>query len=200
MKGKAIAVIGMLMGCLACSASDILKSVASRTIVQVGGSLVEGDGWAPENQGYGLHVRSFTFFDPRESEGFYFGLFGSSMAHSAGRVSLGDTRLATLGWRGGVGLPGLSLDASLSPVIGSRLTGKTLKGQGYVAASASLGLYIPVYGDFDVGLSFEPTLNLLAIGSDASVANKSYCDICLFVCLKKLTLTQSLRWGERPPP
>jgi hypothetical protein len=168
----------------------------SRMITQFGVGSTIGDPFSSNESGFSITIRNYIFLDPQFPNGAYLGFIGGTMTHSAGSVQIGDIRWATLGYRSTLGPQWLSLDASISFVQGSRMTGSTLNGSGYMGISPTLGAYVACGRNLDLGLSVEPVFNVFNLESDDSVRAKNYVDIILFICLKNLLKGERHDWNE----
>jgi hypothetical protein len=165
-----------------------------RTFFAVGAAFTIGDNVQNDNLGYGLSANGFQYFDPSRPIGFYYGYSASFIVHSVGGVQIADTKFAVIGWRGEMVAPWLGLDVSLSPVAGARITGNLIHGSAYVGICPALGLYVRCTPAIDVGLSYQPVVNLFNFGGAEEVRNKTYHDIVLSVSFRSFTEVKKLDW------
>lgn len=165
-----------------------------RSFQTFGAAFTIGDSLESDNLGYGLCANGFQFFDPSRSHGFYYGYSASFMIHSAGGVQIADTRLVVIGWRSDLVLPWLGFDASLSPVLGARITGNLIQGSAYVGVCPGIGLYVRCTPAIDVGISYQPVVNLFNLGGAEGVKNKTYHDLVFSIILKSFTEVKKLNW------
>jgi len=189
-----VVLISVLLGfsVLFSVAGDTPLSV-SRTFYGFGSSLTVGDSLSRENLGYGFSVKWGMYIDPSAPSGFYYGFFSNFFYHSVGGICVTDVKYATFGWRGLL-TNWLGLDASLSPVLGARISGNTIDGNAYFGICPSLGLFVPITGAIDIAISYEPVINLFIIDGSRDVRNKSYSDIALIFVFKSHTQTETLPW------
>jgi hypothetical protein len=189
-----VLVISVVLGLSAifCAAGDSPQSI-SRAFYGFGSSMTVGDSISSENLGYGFSFKWGMYIDPSKPSGFYYGFFSSFLYHSVGGVSVTDVKYATLGWRGLLA-QWLGFDASLSPVLGARISGNTIEGNAYLGICPSLGFFIPVSGAMDIAISYEPVINLFIIDGSQNVRNKSYSDVTLLLVFKSHTRTEALPW------
>lgn len=165
-----------------------------RTLSQYGVALSWGEDTGVLNPGWGVSTLTFTYFDVNSPDGAYFGfLSGGYLVHSAGGVTIGDTKVLVLGWRQSAGQTGISLDASLAPVVGARYDGRLLLGSTYTGLGGVLGVYFPVAPDFDVGVSWEPVVHVASWGSPPA-SNLTYGDLVVYLVAKSNTETRKLAW------
>jgi hypothetical protein len=169
----------------------------SRMITQFGFGSTVGDPLSSNDLGFTVTFRNFFFLNPKLPDGAYVGFFGSTIVHTAGKTEIGDMRWGTLGYRSVFGPEWLSLDASVSFVQGSRMTGSELNGSGYIGIGPAFGAYAACGDNLDLGVSVEPVFNLLSLKSDSSVKAKSYTDIVFFICFKNLLKSERLPWRAR---
>ncbi len=97
-------------------------------------------------------------------------------------------------WRGELIAPWLGFDASISPVAGARITGNLIQGSAYVGISPAVGLYVRCTRAIDVGLSYQPVVNLFHFGGAEEVRNKTYHDIVLSISFRSFTEVKKLDW------
>jgi len=113
---------------------------------------------------------------------------------SVGGVQIADTKFAVVGWRGEMVAPWLGLDVSLSPVAGARITGSLIHGSAYVGICPAVGLYVRCTPAIDVGLSYQPVVNLFNFGGAEEARNKTYHDIVLSISFRSFTEVKKLDW------
>lgn len=165
-----------------------------RTLSQYGAAVSWGKDTGFFNPGWGVSTLTFTYFHVNSPDGGYFSfLSGGYLAHSAGGVIIGDSKVLVLGWRQSVLETGISVDASIAPVVGARYDGKMLLGSTYTGLGGSVGVYFPVATDFDLGLSWEPVVHLVSWGSPPA-PNLTYGDLVLYLVVKSNTETRTLAW------
>jgi hypothetical protein len=165
-----------------------------RSFFAVGAAFTIGDGVQTDNLGYGFSANGFQYLDPSRPFGFYYGFSASFMLHNAGGVQIADTKIFVIGWRGEMIVPWLGLDASLSPVAGARITGNLIQGTAYVGISPSVGLYVRCTPAIDVGLSYQPVVNLFHFGGSDEVRNRTYHDIVLSISFRSFAEVKNLDW------
>jgi hypothetical protein len=167
-----------------------------RSFFSVGAAFTIGDSMQTDNLGYGLSANAFQYFDPSRSFGSYYGFAASFMIHNTGGVQIVDTKLLVIGWRGEMIAPWLGFDASLSPVAGARITGNLVQGSAYVGFCPAVGLYVRCTPAIDVGLSYQPVVNLFNLGGAEGVRNKSYHDIVLSMSFRSFAEVKKLDWEQ----
>jgi hypothetical protein len=165
-----------------------------RSFFAVGAAFTIGDSVQTDNLGYGFSANGFQYFDPSRSFGFYYGFSASFIVHNVGGVQIADTKFAVIGWRGEMIVPWLGLDVSLSPVAGARITGNLIHGSAYVGICPAVGLYFRCTPAIDVGLSYQPVVNLFNFGGAEEVRNKTYHDLVLSVSFRSFTEVKKLDW------
>lgn len=165
-----------------------------RGFYAVGAAFTVGDGAQTDNLGYGISANGFQYLDPSRPSGFYYGFSASFMIHTVGGVQIADTKFAVIGWRGETILPWLGLDASLSPVAGARITGNLIHGSAYVGIGPAVGLYVRCAPAIDVGLSYQPVVNLFNFGGAENARNKTYHDLVLSISFRSFTEVKNLDW------
>jgi hypothetical protein len=165
-----------------------------RGFFALGAAVTLGDSMRSDNLGYGFQANSFQYFDPFHSSGFYYGSFASFFVHSAGGVQIADTRPVVLGLRGEMIAPWLGFDASLSPVVGARITGNLIQGSAYVGICPAVGFYVRCAPDIDIGVSYQPVINLFNFGGSDEIRNKAYHDIVLSISFTSLSEVKKLGW------
>ena len=174
------------------------KPVESRVLTQFGAMLTMDESGDPSHWGGGFAIRNYHFFDPTQPEGFYYGLFSGAFAHSAGGISIADARLVTLGWRGDPArfwhvASGIQVDLGAAPTLGTRVDGNTILGSYYTAAGFTVGLGYPIGPWGDLGIAWEPTVNVTTWGAP-SVPQKTYSDFMLTWTMKTHQETKNLPW------
>jgi hypothetical protein len=167
-----------------------------RSFFTLGAAVTLGDSLRSDNLGYGFQANGFQYFDPFHSFGFYYGSFASFFIHSAGGVQIADTRPVVLGWKGELIAPWLGVDASVSPVVGARITGNLIHGSAYVGICPALGFYIRCAPDIDIGLYYQPVINLFNFGGSDAIQNKGYHDIVLSISFTNLAEVKKLGWEK----
>lgn len=165
-----------------------------RGFFSLGAAFTIGDSVQTDNLGYGFCANGFQYFDPFRPSGFYYGFSASFIAHSVGGVRIADTKFLVIGWRGEMIVPWLGFDASLSPVAGARITGNLIQGSAYVGISPAVGLHVRCTPAIDVGLSYQPVVNLFNFGGADEVRNKTYHDIVLSISFRSFTEVKKLDW------
>lgn len=171
----------------------------NRTLIQFGvvGTVAESGDWS--RMGWGLSVRPYFYLDPSKPEGLYVGVLSGALGHSTDGITLADTRLVSLGWRGnplalaGQPLSDFQADFSVAPTLGTRISGNSILGSTYTGIGFTFGLYIPILDWGDLGLSWEPTVNLATFGAP-DIPEKSYSDFVLYWTMKSYTKTTQLPW------
>jgi len=174
------------------------KPLLARTLTQFGIlGTVGGEDWS--RTGWGVSIRPFFYLDPESPDGLYLGLLSGTFSHSAGSITVADTRLVTLGWRGNPlsigGHPPLDFQAdfSVSPTVGARISGNSILGGSYAGVGLTMGIYLPILDGADLGLSWEPTINVATLGG-ADIPEKSYGDLVLYWTMKTYTQTVARPW------
>jgi hypothetical protein len=185
--------IGLVV-CLGCQWAQDDGGKLSRTITRIGAAFTAGDDLRPDNLGYGAKSQTFTFFDPEKPSGFYYGFAGADAFHTAGGVSIMDTRLVTLGWRMEADGAPFAFDCGISPVFGSRSVGNRLFGSFYVGVQPLIGLVFMVNGKIDIELAYEPVIGLFMLFGSEDVRNRAYHDISLSILIKNLSRIQARAW------
>jgi hypothetical protein len=165
-----------------------------RSFFALGAAFTIGDSVQTDNLGYGSSANGFQYFDPSRPFGFYYGFSASFMIHNTGGVQIADTKFLVVGWRGEMIVPWLGFDASLSPVAGARITGNLIQGSAYVGICPAVGLYVRCTPAIDVGLSYQPVVNLFNFGGADEVRNRTYHDIVLSISFRSFTEVKKLDW------
>jgi hypothetical protein len=191
---KASAVIVLLVFLAGALEAENPTIEYKRGFFALGAALTIGDSMRTDNLGYGFSANGFQYFDPSLRFGFYYGFFASFFIHNAGGVQIADTRPAVLGWKGELIAPWLGLDASLSPVVGARITGHLIHGSAYVGICPAIGFYVRCAPAVDVGLSYQPVVNLFNFGGSDEIRNKAYHDIVLSVSFTNLSEVKKIGW------
>jgi len=175
------------------------KPILSRTLTQFGvfGTIAENQDWS--RAGWGFSIRPFFYIDPAAPDGLYLGFLSGTFTHSAGNISLADTRFVTLGWRGNpLALGGkapldFQADFSVSPTLGARISGDTILGSSYAGVGMTIGLYFPIIDGGDLGISWEPTINLATFGAP-DIPEKTYGDFVVYWTMKSFTQSVRQSW------
>jgi hypothetical protein len=188
-----VVLLGILAGALHAQAPTVEYK---RSFFAVGAAFTIGESAQTDNLGYGFSANGFQYLDPSRPFGFYYGFSASFMLHNAGGIQIADTRFLVIGWRGEMIAPWLGLDASLSPVAGARITGNLIQGTAYAGISPAVGLYVRCTPTIDVGLSYQPVVNLFCFGGAQEVRNKTYHDIVLSLSFRSFTEVKNLDWEE----
>ncbi len=144
--------------------------------------------------GYIGAIRNYSFFNSEEIGGFYWYIFGSSLIHRAGVVSIGDSRLAGAGWRKDV-LGKMGIDVGASIVNGSRVEGSFITASGFIGIAPVLGLFWDINDKFDVGVMAEPVFMIWPFGS-GFVQARNYIDISFTVTYKSFAEIKPLKWDN----
>jgi hypothetical protein len=165
-----------------------------RSFFTLGAAFTIGDSVRTDNLGYGFSANGFQYFDPSQPAGAYYGFAASFVVHNVGHVQIADTKFAVIGWRGELAAPWLGFDVSISPVAGARTTGNLVQGSAYVGIGPSAGLYVRCTPAIDVGLSYQPVINVFNFGGVQEARNKSYHDIVLSVSFRSFTEVKNLDW------
>jgi len=175
------------------------QATYNRTMVQFGVMGTLGGAGDLSHSGWGISVRPYFYLDPSSPDGLYFGFLSGTFMHSADGINVADTRYLTLGWRGNptafFGNPVLDFqtDFSVSPTLGSRISGSSILGSSYTGVGFTVGLYLPILDWGDIGLSWEPTINLTTFGAP-DIPEKSYSDFVVYWTMKSHNKTEKLPW------
>lgn len=146
--------------------------------------------------GVAVGMRNYNFIAPALEGGFYWYLFGSSLIHQAGSVSIADSQPFGAGWRKTVIGP-VGFDVGAALVTGARIEGNTVSASGFIGVSFTVGVYYDAFDAVDFGIMAEPVLMLWPRGLD--VAARDYLDVSLCVALKSHYRSTGLPWRSTLP-
>lgn len=171
----------------------------SRSLTEIGGSLTigprsSGDSGIVSNSGYAVGFRTVNYFVPANASGFYYGLFLAAFLHTAGGVSLYDTRLVHLGWRSPMFSGTIGFDVNFAPTLGTRISDDKVLTNWCIGVSPGVGVVFRVSSAMDVKIAYEPVINLFNFGAAGDVRNLSYSDVSLYLVFKRHARTEKLDW------
>ena len=187
-------IVLFLCGVFFVSGAYCEDATESRSLAQYGVFVTWGADSGLSNPGGGISSMSFTYLDPTTKDGAYFSLLsGGYLSHSAGGVVIADSKLLMLGWRQSLFGSEVSVDTNIAPTVGARIEGDKILGSAYTGIGGAVGIYFPTIPGFDIGLSWEPVINLYNWGNTAT-RNMSYVDFVLYVVAKRRVETKNLPW------
>jgi len=201
---KTLAVLILLAAAIGTTAAEPAPTSA-RWLQQYGALTTWGEdsGWSLGQ--FGLTIRTLNYFDGTKPDGFYYSIVSGAIVHPVDSFSFADLRVAGFGWRGnpvaalgGSSPMDFSLDLGLAPTVELRLRQNQLAlDSASLAVGATVGLYLP-FGDFgDLGISWEPVVDLAILQwGNTGVRNSTYSDFVVYWVVKTATETHHRPWVD----
>lgn len=157
-----------------------------RQLSQYGAGLFWDQADPQAGPGTSLYARSFSFFDGRYPDGFYWGCLTSANYRQRGNETSLDDHLLTLGWWGSPfhGFP-LSLNVNAAPVLGSRSEGNVFLGSQYWGIGATAGVFLDIVPGYSLGISWEPVW-ILSHGNGRPAPDETDHEVVLSLVIKQL--------------
>lgn len=190
-----------LAGVALASAEDSVTP--TRSFQQYSALMTWGDDTGLSWGNWGVSARSLYLIDGTKPEGFYYTLFSGAILHSVDSIPFADLRIVGLGWRGnpvsavgGSSPLNFSLDFSLAPTAELRLKPHQIAlDSANLAMGATFGIYVPIGDLGDLGVSWEPVIDLgLWRWGNPQVSNKTYSDFAITWVVKAAHETKVLPW------